>query len=89
MFGAARAYGIFVRHAKDIKISDVEFNFAEPDDRPGIIFDDIAGIDLRNVTVQRMENSAAIVLKNVTNFSILQSKGIKDLEQAKVMEKEL
>ena len=78
MFGVAPAYGLFVRHAKDIKISDVEFNFMEPDYRPGYIFNDVDGIDMRDVTFQRKENSDAIVLKDVKNFSILQSKGMKD-----------
>lgn len=87
MFGVAPAYGLFVRHAKDIKINDVEFSFLEPDHRPGYLFDDVNDIDLRNVTVQRSENSNAIVLKNVTGFNVLQSKGIEDLKLDFVGEK--
>jgi polygalacturonase len=87
MFGVAPAYGLFVRHAKDIKISDVEINFIEPDYRPGFIFDDVDGVDMRNVTVQRTENLHAIILKNVTNFNILQSKGIEDQKIEFVKEK--
>jgi len=87
MFGVPPAYGLFVRHAKDIKINDVEFSFLEPDHRPGYLFDDVNGIDLRNVTVQRSENSNAIVLKNVTGFNVLQSKGIEDLKLDFVGEK--
>lgn len=87
MFGVAPAYGLFVRHAKDIKINDVEFSVLEPDSRPGYLFDDVNGIDLRNVTVQRSENSNAIVLKNVTGFNVLQSKGIEDLKLDFVGEK--
>ena len=78
MFGVAPAYGLFVRHAKDIKINDVEFIFLEPDYRPGYIFDDVDGVDMRSVTIQRTDNSNAVVLKNVTNFNILQSRGIGD-----------
>ena len=89
MFGVAPAYGLFVRHAKDIKITDVEFNFLEPDYRPGILFDDVNGIDLRDVTVQRSDNSNAIVLKNVADFSVIQSKGIEDQKIDKVNEKEI
>jgi polygalacturonase len=89
MFGTAPAYGLFVRHAKDIKINDVEFNTSEPDARPGYLFDDVDGIDMRNVTVQRAENSNAVVLKNVANFSIIQSTGIEDQKIKKIKEKEL
>jgi polygalacturonase len=89
MFGVSPAYGLFVRHAKEISINDVEFNFMEPDYRPGFIFDDVDGVDLRNVTVQRKENSNIIFLKNVKNFSVLQSKNIEDLKLKNVKQEEL
>ncbi len=89
MFGVAPVYGLFVRHAKDIKMNDVEFNFGGPDYRPGLLFDDVDGVDMRNVTVQRTENSNTILLKNVTNCSILQSKGFEDEKMESVKEKEL
>jgi polygalacturonase len=87
MFGVAPVYGLFVRHAKDIKISDVEFNFLEPEYRPGFLFDDVNGVDMRDVKVQRAENSSVIILKNVMNFNILQSQGIKDQKIEFVKEK--
>jgi polygalacturonase len=89
MFGTAPAYGLFVRHAKDIKMDNVEFNFLEPDYRPGVLFADVDGIDMRDVSVQRLQNSDAIVLKDITNFSILQSKGIEDQKINKTKSKEL
>ncbi|MGD1006216.1 MAG: glycosyl hydrolase family 28-related protein [Ignavibacteriaceae bacterium] len=89
MFGIPPVYGLFVRHANDIKISDVEFNFLEPDYRPGLIFNDVNSVDMRNVTVQRMENANAIILKNVMNFNILQSKDIEDQKLDSVKEKTL
>ena len=87
MFGVPPAYGLFVRHVKDIKISDVEFNFMEPDYRPCFIFDDVNGVDMRDVRVQKTEDSNAIILKNVTNFNILQSKDIEDQKIEFVKEK--
>lgn len=87
MFGVASAYGLFVRHAKDVDIRDVEFNVLEPDYRPGLVFDDVNGVDLRNVAVQRTDNSTAIILKNVTNFTTLQSRGIEDQKIESVKEK--
>ncbi len=87
MFGVASAYGLFVRHAKDITINDVEFNVLEPDYRPGLIFDDVHGSDLRNVTLQSIDNVSAIILKNVSHFTILQSRGIEDQKIEFVKEK--
>lgn len=87
MFGVPPAYGLYVRHANDIKINDVEFSFLNPDLRPGYLFDDVNGVDLRNVTVEHDTNSNVLVLKNVTGFDILQSKGIEDLKLVVVKEK--
>jgi hypothetical protein len=89
MFGVSPAYGLFVCHAKDISISDVEFKFMEPDYRPGLIFDDVDGVDLRNVAIQQTENSGAIVLKNIKNFNILQSEGFEDLKLKNIEQREL
>jgi polygalacturonase len=87
MFGVAPAYGLFVRHAKDIALSGVEFNVLKPDERTGLMFDDVDGVDLRNVTVQRTDSSNAVVLKNVKHFNVLQSKGIEDQKIESVKEK--
>ncbi len=87
MFGIAPAYGLFVRHAKDITINDVQFKLLEPDYRPGLIFDDVSGVDLRNATIQRTGDSNAVILKNVTDFKVLQSRGIEDQSIKSVEEK--
>jgi hypothetical protein len=54
------------------------FITSEPDKRPGCLFDDVDGIDMRDVTVQRTENSSSVVQKKSANFTIVQSKGIED-----------
>ena len=87
MFGPPPAYGLFVRHAKDIQLNGVELGVLEPDYRPGLMFDDVDGVDLRNVTVQRTDSSNALILKNVENFNILQCEGIKDQKIESVKEK--
>jgi len=89
MFGLAPAYGMFVRHAKDIKINDVEFRILKPDYRPCFIFDDVYDIDMRNVTAQRTEKSDFAILKNVTKFTTIQCKDIEDLKIDTVTYKEL
>jgi polygalacturonase len=89
MFGVAPAYGLFVRHAKGINIDDVEFHFSEPDYRPGMMFEDVNGVELRDVSIQRTKGADAIVLKNVTNFVVLQSPGFEDQRLDTVMEKEV
>jgi polygalacturonase len=78
MFGPPPAYGLFVCHAKDIKIYNVQFSTLTPDYRPGLVFDDVKGIDIRNLNAQKSDGTGIIVLKNVTDFGVFQSRGIKN-----------
>ncbi len=70
MFGANPAYGLFVRHAKNIKISDADFHFAAAEKRPALRFDDVAGLYLFHVTAQQPENLKTIVTNNVTDITL-------------------
>lgn len=45
MFGALPAYGFYCRHVRDLTLRDVRVSCAEPETRPGLICDDVAGLD--------------------------------------------
>ena len=72
MFGKSPAYGLFVRHGKGITISNIKFNLLQFDSRPSCYFEDVARINLNNSSFRRLGDSNTIVLKNVSQFSILQ-----------------
>ena len=78
MFGKSPAYGLFVRHAKGITISDVRINLLQSDSRPGCYFEDVTGLKLHNSSIQSSLDSTSIVLKNVSNFCILQCESMLD-----------
>jgi len=80
MFGVNPAYGLFARHARNIKITNVEFYFIKPEYRSAIIFDDVKKVDVHHFTPERMPGVNAISLKNVTDFKIEQSTGFKEQE---------
>lgn len=46
-FGTMPSKGIFVRHARDVKMENVSFDFAAKDDRPLIIRDDVYGFSAK------------------------------------------
>lgn len=85
MFGTAPAYGLFVRHAKDLEMTDVTFGFMNEEHRPALFFDDVSGISIRNLTAQKPDGGSTIVAKDISDFTIIQSKGIEDqkIEAAK------
>jgi polygalacturonase len=77
MFGKNHAYGMFIRHAKNIKLSDIEFNFINEDERPAFYLDDVKSIYLFHVTPQIKEGVDAMVTKDVSDMTIVQSPAIK------------
>ena len=83
-FGNMPAYGFFIRHVKDLKMHDVEIGFLKDEQRPAFILDSVTGTDLHDIITQRPSNAPYFILKSVKDFTISQSKGIKDthLDQA-------
>jgi hypothetical protein len=50
MFGRLPAYGIYIRHARDVRLSDVVIRSAVPDPRPLLVTDDVVQLSLRSLT---------------------------------------
>ncbi|WPV65202.1 glycoside hydrolase family 28 protein [Chitinophaga sp. LS1] len=58
MFGVLPAYGLFIRYAKDIRLSDITFRAKEKDSRPGLVIShtqqfactdlDVAGVSIQD-----------------------------------------
>ena len=46
LFGVLPAWGVYVRHAARIRLRDVTLRLLQPDQRPAIMLDDVAGADL-------------------------------------------
>jgi len=78
MFGKNPAYGMFIRHAKNIKLSDIEFSFINEDGRPAFYLDDVKGIYMFHVMPQIKTGVDAMVTKDVSDMTIVQSPLIKN-----------
>ncbi|NUQ00671.1 MAG: hypothetical protein HUU35_12535, partial [Armatimonadetes bacterium] len=52
MFGPLPAFGLFIRHARDIRLRDLSFRLAAPDVRPAIVEHDTAGVVLERLKVE-------------------------------------
>jgi len=78
MFGKNPAYGMFIRHAKNIKLADIQFNFINEDQRPAFYLDDVKGIYIFHVTPQIKTGVDAMVTKDVSDITIVQSPSIKN-----------
>lgn len=78
MFGTLPACGFFLRHLRNIEISNVEVAVDQPDERPVFWLHDVEGADFFRVKTPRMRTSPAFFLKDVRDFRVSASRGLKD-----------
>jgi hypothetical protein len=83
MFGDMPAYGFYVRHAKNVEISDVQIIPQEPDARPPIMLEDVKGAEFENVKAQRAAGAPMFVLRNVTGLKTHRVQGVADVDKDK------
>ena len=76
--GIMPAYGFFIRHAKGITMNNVEVSYLGNEVRPAIVMDDVKEANLFRVTMKAVPGVNAVVLNNVDNFSIKESKDYKN-----------
>jgi polygalacturonase len=79
-FGALPAHGFYIRHAKRIEMRDVEVRPMKPDMRPGFVLDDVSGVELIHIKLPPTSEVPSLLLKNVKDFSITQSKTVADTQ---------
>jgi hypothetical protein len=78
MFGILPAYGVYARHVEGILMRDVGLGFVRDDTRPAIVLDDVKGADLDHVEARRAGGAPSIVLRQVSEFSVVNSPGVPD-----------
>jgi polygalacturonase len=76
MFGDLPSTGFFVRHARNVEMSNIEIAVAAPDPRPAIWLDDVAGVDLSRVKVPKGPD--AVSLHSVTELRSFGNRWMRD-----------
>jgi polygalacturonase len=66
MFGALPAYGFYCRHARGLRFSRVQVKAAQPDARPGLVCQDVSGLELFGWAATASE-CPAVVFHEVQN----------------------
>ncbi len=65
MFGTLPSYGLFIRHARDVSIFDLDVGFEQPDSRPAIFADDVENLVLNGFHAATTDSTPGSVwLKN-------------------------
>ncbi len=89
MFGDIPAYGFFIRHAKNVALNNVEISYLSDEFRPPFWLDDVNGATFSNVTTQRAASVPTFVLRNVSDFTTQECKGIPNTRFDRVGHKKL
>jgi polygalacturonase len=70
MFGDLPASGLYVRHARNIEVSNLEIATQQPDARPAFFLDDVKGADFFRVKIPMRKKSDQFRLKTVSDFRV-------------------
>jgi len=62
MFGALPAYGLYVRHARNVTLRNLHAAFEQNEARPALICDDVQGLELAGCSLDSPEDGPAIRL---------------------------
>ncbi|ATC63641.1 exo-poly-alpha-D-galacturonosidase [Nibricoccus aquaticus] len=85
MFGKIPAYGIFVRHAKNLKVRNVEVSFEQPEARPAVVMHSVKGARFDLFSAQRVDGVPVFSLRDVSDFEVRGSEGVADLKRTNVV----
>jgi len=73
------AYGLYIRHAKNIKVHNVDIRYENQEYRPAFVLDDVEGATFRQIDAQKATDAPYFMLRNVKDFTLNQAKGMKDV----------
>ena len=79
MFGDIPASGFFLRHIRNIELTNVEIAFKEPDARPVFWMSQVDGSDLFRVKTPKQLIGPVFALRDVSDFRLAGSRNVKDV----------
>lgn len=74
MFGVLPSYGLYIRHARNITMNDIELSYVDTEERSAIIFDDVQHSSLNGLKAESGETSSPLIwAKNSSEIKIQNS----------------
>ncbi|QJD96666.1 glycoside hydrolase family 28 [Mucilaginibacter robiniae] len=70
MFGELPAWGFFARHADGITLKNVKLSYLKNDLRTACIFDDVKGININELSINKAQVNPAIIIHQSTTKAI-------------------
>jgi len=69
-FGVGPAYGFFIRHARNIELTNVEVSYLGNETRPAVVLEDVKQISFNNFKAQAVPNVPLIIRRGVTGLNV-------------------
>lgn len=88
MFGPMPAWGLFLRHVKNLELDDVDLRLQSGDARPAIVADDVQGLEINGLKAPKGSDAPVMRAKGVSGLVIRRSTGLQDGTQSKVDEQD-
>ena len=82
MFGVTPAYGLYVRHARNLEVHHADLRSAGQEGRPPVLLDDVDGAGFDHVRFARGTAAATFVLRGVRGLAIQDAQGLADLARS-------
>lgn len=79
LFGTLPAWGVYVRHAARIQLSNLTLRLLQPDRRPAIMLDDVSGADLAGLRLPEGAAAGGWVLNDVPGLRVRDCDGQADV----------
>ena len=75
------AYGFFIRHVKNIELSDLHLGYLSTDLRPAFVLQDVIGADFRHVLAAHEKGVPVLVLKQSAAITTQDVRDVADLHR--------
>jgi hypothetical protein len=89
MFGEMPSYAFFIRHVRNIDVSNVQVSYMDEERRPPFRLEDVKGAVFRFITAQRAPDTATFNLKDVADLITQSVEGVSDTRRESVAEEKL
>jgi polygalacturonase len=89
MFGTLPSSGFFIRNVKNIEFGNIEIATEKPDVRPAFWLHNVDGVDFFRVKTPKGQDRCVFNLNKVNDFRVFGSRGLKDVVEDKIDNKQI
>jgi polygalacturonase len=82
MFGVTPAYGLYVRHARNLSVHHADLRTAAREGRPPVVLHDVDGAGFEHVRFAHDAAAPTFVLQDVRGFAVQDAQGVRDVARA-------